>query len=71
MDCDGKCIQFKKSSRDYATEDSRFCPGCNVFMKWDGHTCPCCQRKLKSKPKNSKRLRTYLSNNPGKAPKRL
>lgn len=70
MNCEGQCIELKKS-RKYDSTDSRFCRTCDIFIKWDGYSCPCCQTKLKSKPRNSKRLKAYLENNPEKEPKRI
>jgi hypothetical protein len=26
---------------------------CEVFIKWEGVWCPCCGRKLRTKPKNT------------------
>ncbi len=69
MDCGRQCIKFKKN-RNYDSNDSRFCKTCDIFIKWDGYLCPCCHSKLKTKPRNSKRLRIFL-NNPEKEPKRL
>ncbi len=70
MHCGDKCKKYKKTSRDYNTENSHFCSNCDVFIEWDGYRCPCCKTKLKSKPRHSKRLRSYFSNNPEKEPKR-
>ena len=69
MSCVGVCKKYKKI-RNYGTSDSRFCPICNIFMHWGKNACPCCQNKLKSKPRNSKRLKSFWDKNPDRAPKR-
>ena len=69
MTCAGVCKKYKKI-RNYNTPDSKFCRACNIFMRWSKNECPCCQNKLKSKPRNSKRLKSFWDNNPDRAPKR-
>ena len=50
MPCKGVCIRHKASSR-YATGQKR-CQVCELFVKWNGLSCPCCGYKLRTKPRN-------------------
>ena len=50
MPCKGICICHKASSR-YATGQKR-CQVCELFIKWDGLSCPCCGYKLRTRPRN-------------------
>ena len=50
MPCKGVCIRHKASSR-YATGQKR-CQVCELFIKWNGLSCPCCGYKLRTKPRN-------------------
>ena len=58
MSCKGICIQHRAqrptgSFGRYATGQKR-CQVCALFMKWDGLWCPCCGRRVRTKPRNSK-----------------
>src|SRR2546427_12544051 len=37
----------------YSTRQKR-CQICEIFLKWDGSWCPCCNYKLRTKPRNLK-----------------
>ena len=52
MPCKGICIRHKASSR-YATGQKR-CQVCELFIKWDGLSCPCCGYKLRTRPRHFK-----------------
>jgi hypothetical protein len=52
MTCKGICIRHKASCR-YATGSKR-CQVCEIFIKWDSVSCPCCGYKLRIGPRNMK-----------------
>jgi hypothetical protein len=57
MVCKGICIRHKAhkpvGSGRYATGNKR-CQICEIFIKWDGLSCPCCGYKLRIGPRNMK-----------------
>ncbi len=62
MACKGICYRFAerrpvKEGR-YATGQKR-CNTCCIFVKTEGFRCPCCGKKLRTKPGN-KRLKDKL-----------
>ena len=52
MPCKGICIRYRASGR-YATGNKR-CHQCNLFIKWNGLVCPCCECRLRTRPRHSK-----------------
>jgi hypothetical protein len=50
MPCKGICIRHKASSR-YIDGHKR-CKSCDLFIKWDGFSCPCCGFKLRTTPRD-------------------
>jgi hypothetical protein len=52
MPCKGICIHYKAPGR-YATGNKR-CHQCNLFIKWNGLLCPCCECRLRTRPRHSK-----------------
>jgi hypothetical protein len=50
MPCKGICIRHK-ASRGYANGHKR-CNQCDLFIKCEGLWCPCCEYKLRTKPRN-------------------
>jgi hypothetical protein len=58
MVCKGICIRHRAqkpvgSFGRYATGQKR-CQVCAVYMRWEGLWCPCCGRKVRTRPRNSK-----------------
>ena len=57
MTCKGICILYKAQkplhSGRYAMGQKR-CQICELFIRWDGLSCPCCGYKLRTKPRNLK-----------------
>jgi hypothetical protein len=49
MTCKGICIHHKASGR-YAYGNKR-CQHCNLFIKWEGLRCPCCEYQLSTGPR--------------------
>jgi hypothetical protein len=49
MTCKGICIRHKALSR-YASGNKR-CQICDLFIKWDRLSCPCCKYKLRTGPR--------------------
>lgn len=62
--CIGKCKEYKalKPSQigRYAAGQKR-CNYCEVFVEYDGLTCPCCNRQLRCLPRSRKGKEKYLS----------
>ena len=56
MTCKGICLRHKAQkpvdSGRYASGQKR-CQVCEIFIKWDLLSCPCCGFKLRTKPHNS------------------
>ena len=44
---------YVKASCRYATGSER-CQVCEIFVKWDGLSCPCCGYKSRIGPRNMK-----------------
>ncbi|HII36810.1 MAG TPA: hypothetical protein HA319_07465 [Nitrosopumilaceae archaeon] len=63
MICREICVKYKayrtlRGSR-YTTGQKR-CNLCNIFLKWDGLFCPCCNYKLRQRPRNRKFKEKFL-----------
>jgi uncharacterized Zn finger protein (UPF0148 family) len=52
MPCKGICVRHKASN--CYTSGHKRCKVCDLFIKWDGVFCPCCGRKLRTKPRDFK-----------------
>ncbi len=57
MVCKGICHRYKaiipqRVSR--YTNGNKRCNECEIYLKWDGLRCPCCQHLLRNSPKNAK-----------------
>jgi hypothetical protein len=57
MTCKGICIRHKASGPisygRYATGQKR-CQICELFIKWNGLSCPCCGNRLRNGPRSFK-----------------
>jgi hypothetical protein len=57
MTCNGICIRHKAhkplGSSRYAIGQKR-CQICEIFIKWDGLSCPCCGYRLRLRPRSFK-----------------
>lgn len=63
MGCNGvECVRHKAKKPvgigRYASGQKR-CQICNVYMNFNGLKCPCCNFKLRSKPRNLKYKAKY------------
>ena len=66
MACKGVCNHYKitkRVNRCQYTENQKRCQWCSIFIKWDGIWCPCCNHKLRSRPRNSKSKQNFLKKN--------
>ena len=58
MPCKGICHRYKAIKP--ALPDTRYgigqkrCNSCNIFINWDGRSCPCCGKLLRTKPRGTK-----------------
>ena len=59
MVCKGVCEKYK-STKPNLNNDGRYqtgqkrCTTCEIFIKWDGVSCPCCGVLLRNKARTSK-----------------
>ena len=58
MACKGICISHKVLGR-YNSGHKR-CKSCDLFIKWEGPSCPCCGYKLRSRPRNFSKIKLTL-----------
>lgn len=61
--CIGQCKKYKAHKPAeigrYAAGQKR-CNNCEVFVNWEGLTCPCCRRQLRCLPRSRKGKEKYL-----------
>jgi uncharacterized paraquat-inducible protein A len=52
--CEKICLKYKiKYEHDvYSHKDVKRCPECQIFMKYEGVYCPCCNVRLRGRPRN-------------------
>ena len=56
MTCNGICKKYKakkQSHESYYELGFKRCSTCEIFVKWDGSSCPCCGIILRTKPKGT------------------
>jgi len=56
-DCKGVCTRYKahkKGGISWYGNGFKWCQTCEMFLKADGVFCPCCNIRLRNKPKNKK-----------------
>jgi len=57
MGCNEICKRYKAIGRPsdgrYKSGQKR-CQVCVIYIQWDGLYCPCCNNRLRSKPRNRK-----------------
>jgi len=68
--CKDICLKYKKIPR-FDTPYSRYCPTCSLFLEYEGISCPCCNTKLRIRPRTARRQRKYFENHPEQEPKRI
>jgi len=60
------CLKYKAlKNKDGGRYDNgqKRCQGCEIFIKWNGIYCPCCNKRLRNKPRNrftKERLRSRI-----------
>ena len=62
LHCKGICTRHKALGR-YSDGNKR-CKNCDLFIKWNGLSCPCCGYKLRTNPRKytlKERLREQKS----------
>jgi len=61
--CNNVCHRYRaKKPNDvgrYLSGQKR-CNPCGIYINWDGLWCPCCNYKLRTKPRSSKYKEKYL-----------
>ncbi len=63
MACKGICSRYKAKLIDYMPRyafGQKRCATCNIFIFWDGLTCPCCNYKLRLSPRKGKYKEKFL-----------
>lgn len=58
MTCRGTCDRYKAKkpadgSGRYSSGQKR-CQECQIYILWEGMSCPCCGMRLRTKPRNLK-----------------
>ncbi len=61
--CNNICKQYtvnrdNKNPRKYTAGQKR-CHQCEIFIDWSGIYCPCCNNKLRTKPRTSRNRKVY------------
>lgn len=58
MACKGICLQHKaikpKDKIGRYSSGQKRCNKCDIYLYWSGIGCPCCNNRLRVKPKSSK-----------------
>jgi len=52
--CENEEYRGTKSGRSWYASGFKWCTHCEKFMKCDQVLCPCCNKKLKTKPSSRK-----------------
>jgi hypothetical protein len=55
--CNGVCTRYRAKRLDNGgrySKGQKRCQRCEIFIKWEGLWCPCCNYRLRTKPRNSK-----------------
>ena len=64
MACKGVCHKYKAKcglhKYRYASGQKR-CNVCEIFVQWDGYSCPCCGMLLRTRPRSVK-AKIYAKN---------
>lgn len=68
--CKDICLRYKKVPR-FDTEHSKFCSSCDLFLEYEGGTCPCCNTRMRCKPRTTRRAKVFYERYPEKLPKRV
>jgi len=61
--CNGNCKKFhvtRKFGKQRYLEGQKRCNTCEIFLKWDGLWCPCCNNRLRLSPRNGKNKVRFL-----------
>ena len=65
MTCNGVCTRYKATKQvgksRYLLGQKR-CNGCEIFINWIGLWCPCCNYRLRSRPRVKQYKVKYLEN---------
>ncbi|MCZ6582346.1 MAG: hypothetical protein O6761_04150 [Thaumarchaeota archaeon] len=57
MACRGICTRYKANgipSRGRYKNGHKRCQPCDIFIVYEGRFCPCCDVRLRTKPRNKK-----------------
>lgn len=58
--CKDICQEYKLRGRRTYDNNGKRCRNCDIFMKYPGYRCPCCNHKLTLKPKANKGVQRWL-----------
>ena len=56
--CKGECEKYKairnkgKYTQGRYSAGQKRCQSCSIYLWWDGLYCPCCNIRLRTKPRN-------------------
>ena len=67
MPCNGVCHRYARTGfmrtgivRGWYKLGLKRCKACDVYLKWDGVWCPCCNGKLSTRPKRTQAHKRWL-----------
>ena len=63
MVCKGICSRYKAKWVAYMPRyafGQKLCNTCDIFIFWDGLSCPCCNYKLRLSPRKGKYKKKFL-----------
>lgn len=67
LSCKGKCESFRAKKTDIREslygQGKKYCVTCGLFITWNGVYCPCCNYKMRVKPRkknNDIKSRIYV-----------
>ena len=57
MRCRNVCVAYKAVRQEhgsYYANGNKRCSECELFLKWSGSKCPCCNKILRTRPHNTR-----------------
>jgi len=57
-ECKRDCLKYKANMKNTIKryrKGVKRCGSCNIFIQFNGIRCPCCNDRLRQKPKNNKK----------------
>src|SRR5688572_24439025 len=66
--CNNRCARIAFKVRRMANQslyglDLKYCCECEKYLKWNTNRCPCCNLRLRTRPRDSGGKRSFLLSN--------